>query len=259
MPDSGRSIDLSADVGEATDDDGIGVEAAVLALVTTAHVACGGHVGDEASMRRTVQGALDHGVSVGAHPAYPDRTGFGRAAMTMAPEDLGRALRAQIGDLVRVGYACGTIVSSVKPHGALYADVARGGDEFAALLDAMGSECEPGTALVLPSGAAAIGAAIAAGVPVLREGFCDRAYAADGGLVSRSLAGAVYDDPRRAVAQAMSLAVDGTVVAADDAVLTVEVDSLCLHGDSPNVVAMAQAVRRALEGAGVTIGTAPAW
>jgi UPF0271 protein len=259
MPDAGRSIDLSADVGEATDDYGIAVESALLALVTTAHVACGGHVGDEASMRRTVQGGLDHGVSVGAHPAYPDRAGFGRQAMTMAPAELRGTLRAQIGDLVQVAYRCGTIVSSVKPHGALYADVARGEDEFAVLLEAMAAECEPGTALVLPSGARAIGAAVAAGVPVVREGFCDRAYRRDGGLMARSVAGAVYDDPRRATDQALSLAIDGTVVTDDGTVLAVEVDSLCLHGDSPNVVAMARAVRSALVAAGVGVGTAAAW
>jgi UPF0271 protein len=104
-----------------------------------------------------------------------------------------------------------------------------------------------------------MGVAVAEGVPVLREGFCDRAYTADGGLVSRAVSGAVYDDPRRASDQALSLALGGSVVADDGTVLAVEVDSLCLHGDSPNVVAMAQAVRRALEGAGVTVGTALAW
>jgi UPF0271 protein len=203
-----------------------------------------------------VSKALESRTQVGAHPSYPDRTGFGRRAMAITPSDLLRSLQEQIGALVEVARSCGTTVTSVKPHGALYAEVARGADECAALLDAIGSVCEPGTSLVLPAGAPALEVVAAAGVPVLREGFCDRAYAGDGSLVPRRHEGAVYDDPRRAADQALSLGVDGTVRAEDGSVVSVQVDSLCLHGDSPNVLAMAREVRRVLRGAGVTVAAA---
>ena len=108
MPGERRSIDLNADVGEATDDAGVAIERALLGLVTSAHIACGGHAGDEESMRATVQAALDAGVRVGAHPSYPDRAGFGRRPMEMAASDLASSLAAQIGALVAVAASLGT-------------------------------------------------------------------------------------------------------------------------------------------------------
>jgi len=127
----------------------------------------------------------------------------------------------------------------------------------AALLDVVASVCDPGTTLVLPAGAPARVAAGRVGVPVLDEGFCDRAYGPDAALVGRQHDGAVYDDPALAAAQALALATEGTVVAVDGTVLPVHVDTLCLHGDSPNALAMARAVRAALTGAGITIAAPP--
>jgi UPF0271 protein len=214
-------------------------------------------VGDDNSMRRTVQAALDNGVRIGAHPSYPDRTGFGRRPMEMGADELRRSLQAQVDALRSVARSCGTRVESVKAHGALYGEVARGGDACAALLDVVASVCDPGTTLVLPAGAPARVAAGRVGVPVLDEGFCDRAYGPDAALVGRQHDGAVYDDPALAAAQALALATEGTVVAVDGTVLPVHVDTLCLHGDSPNALAMARAVRAALTGAGITIAAPP--
>jgi len=234
-----RSVDLSADVGEATTASDLAVERALLELVSSAHVACGGHAGDAESMDQTVRAALEHGVEVGAHPSYPDREGFGRRAMTIDHSALTASLRQQLGALVEVCQGLDTALHSVKAHGALYAEVALGGPSFDALRAAMVDVCAPGTALVLPAGSAALDRCADAGLAVRVEGFCDRAYAPDGTLVDRSLPGAVFDDPELAAEQAVRLAA--------------AVDSLCLHGDTPGVVGLATAVRRALEQAGVVV------
>ena len=149
------------------------------------------------------------------------------------------SLRAQIGACAAMARICGVPMISVKAHGSLYAEVGRGDPACAALLRALDGLCEPGTAVVLPAGAPALGAVRRAGYAALEEGFCDRAYGSDGGLVDRGVPGAVYDDPARAAHQALALAE--------------RVDTLCVHGDSPGALAMAVAVRAALTQAGVTV------
>ncbi len=250
-----RTIDLNADVGEAADPEGIEVEQALLGLVTSAHVACGGHAGDDASMTATVASALAHSVRVGAHPSYPDREGFGRRPMTIEREELRRTLRAQLDALGRVCAAAGTTIASVKPHGALYEEVAKGGAVYEAFRDAVQDSCR-GATLVLPSGCRAMAMVLRDGMTAYEEGFCDRAYRPDGGLVDRARPGAVLDDPAAAAAQALSLA-RGAAVADDGSVLTLWVDTLCTHGDSPGAPAIVQAVRGALDGAGIAVA-APA-
>ena len=257
VPGERRSIDLNADLGEADDDAGRAIERGLLGLVTSAHIACGGHAGDDESMRATVQAALAAGVRVGAHPSYPDRAGFGRRPMELAVSDLASSLADQIGDLIEVAASLGATVCSVKPHGALYGEVGRHAATFDALVGVVVDLCDPGILLVLPSGAPAVRWAERAGVAVLEEGFADRAYGADGGLVARQQPGAVYRDPVQAAAQALGLAQGGTVVAADGTTLTLAVDTLCLHGDSPNALAMAQAVRRGLDAAGIAVAAPP--
>jgi UPF0271 protein len=251
-----RTVDLNADVGEYHGADSRAVEGALLGLVTSAHVACGGHAGDATSMHVTVAAAVSNGVRVGAHPSYPDRAGFGRRVMAMPADQLAVSLREQVGALTEVAAACGTTVRSVKAHGALYAEVARGEAAYTALLDAVRSSAGPDTALVLPAGAPAVRVAWDAGVPVLEEGFCDRAYAVDGTLLARGEPGAVYDDPVRASAQAVGLARDGTVAAVGGAVLHRHVDTLCFHSDTPGVIALATAVRDGLERAGIAVAAA---
>jgi len=253
VPGEPSVVDLNADVGEASDDAGVAVERALLGLVTSAHIACGGHAGDPESMRTTVQAALAAGVRVGAHPSYPDRAGFGRRPMDLSPGDLFSALASQLSALVAVTTALGTKVHSIKPHGALYGEVARGAQTYDVLLGVMAAHGGPDTALVLPSGAPAVDVARAAGVRVLREGFADRAYAADGSLVGRHVAGSVYGEPELARAQALELVTHGTVTASDGTPLTLDVDTICVHGDSPHAVAMAHAVRAGLDAAGIAV------
>lgn len=247
-----RKIDLNTDVGEATDPDGLEAERGLLDLVTTAHVACGGHAGDGDTMAATVEAALERGVRVGAHPSYPDVDGFGRRPMDIDRDVLGRALSGQLRELVTVCATAGTTLASVKPHGALYGEVAKGGAIYLLLRAVMADECPRHTSLVLPSGCPALAAALRDGVPALEEGFCDRAYRRDGSLVDRSEPHALLADPEEAAGQALSLA-RGAIAAADGTVLTLWVDTLCIHGDSPGAVAMAGAVRRVLAGSGIEV------
>jgi UPF0271 protein len=238
------SVDLNADVGEAADAAGIAIERALLTQVTSVNVACGGHAGNEHTMRDTVRAALASRVRVGAHPSYPDRVGFGRLPMAMTPDELEASLRDQLATLAGICVSLGTTVQTVKPHGALYGEAARGGAALDALRAAMAGSCDVGTALVLPAGSPAVALCRDEGVAVRAEGFCDRAYAPDGTLVDRQLDGAVFTDPGQAARQAVDLSAGGFV------------DTLCIHGDSPGAVEMATAVRRALLDAGITV-TAP--
>jgi UPF0271 protein len=247
-----RSIDLNADVGEATDADGMEVERALLALVTTAHIACGGHAGDEETMTATVAAALEQSVRIGAHPSYPDSAGFGRRRIEIGRDELGASLTEQLRALGRVCRAANTAVESVKAHGALYEEVAKGGAVYETFRDAVRSTCSAEIPLVLPSDCRAMAMALRDGVETSEEGFCDRAYRPDGGLVDRGEPGAVLGDPGEAAAQALSLA-RGAVAAVDGSVLTLWVDTLCIHSDSPGAVASAAAVRRAIAGAGIDV------
>jgi UPF0271 protein len=251
-----RAIDLNADLGEATEVEGIGTERALLDLVTTAHIACGGHAGDEATMMATVAAALERAVRVGAHPSYPDPTGFGRRPMEIDHDELRRSLSDQLHALSRVCDAAGTAIESVKAHGALYEEVAKGGAVYESLRDAVRATCREGTPLVLPSGCRAMAMCLRDDLPACEEGFCDRAYRPDCGLVDRAVPGAVLNEPGEAAAQALSLA-RGAVVAADGSLLTLWVDTLCIHADTPAALAIATAVRRVMEEAGFEV-TAPA-
>jgi UPF0271 protein len=257
VPGERRTVDLNADVGEASDAGGIAIERELLEFVTSVHVACGGHAGDARSMRATMEAARGSGVRVGAHPSYPDREGFGRRPMSMSSGELSSALSAQIGALMEVGAALNVTVNSVKPHGALYAEVGRDRATCEVLLSVIrrlgGSEMS----VVLPAGAPAVAWAGATGQAVLQEGFADRAYAADGALMDRARPGSVYGDPASAAAQALGLVLSSTVTTSDGVTLSLAVDTLCVHGDSPDAVAMARAVRGALGDAGVAVAAAP--
>ncbi len=205
------------------------------------------------TMRATTQAALENGVRVGAHPSYPDRKGFGRRPMDITPRDLSSALVSQIGALMEVASSLGATVQSIKPHGALYGEVGRGTAACEALLTVILELCGPEVSLVLPSGAAAVAIADDAGLCVLREGFADRAYVVTGELASRHEPGSVYSEPSQAATQALGLVLHGTVTLGDGTVLSLPVDTLCIHGDSPDAPSLARAVGEVLAEAGVIV------
>ena len=244
-----RSIDLNSDLGE-----GAGHDAEIMPLITSANIACGGHAGDERTMRETVELALRHGVAIGAHPGYPDRANFGRLPMAMNAMGIIESVSHQVRALAEVAAACAAAVVHVKAHGAMYNQAERD----IAIADAIARgiwDDDRGVALLVfaPPGSAMLERAAAMDLRVAREGFVDRAYEPDGTLRSRKLAGAVHTDPKTAAAQAVSITRDGGVRASDGSFLRLEVDTLCLHGDTPGAPAIAAAVREALAREGIEV------
>jgi 5-oxoprolinase (ATP-hydrolysing) subunit A len=245
-------LDLNSDLGEGYGRWALGDDAALLEVVTSANVACGFHAGDPATIDRTVRAAVERGVSIGAQVSYPDLAGFGRREMDVAPADLTADVLYQLGALEAFARAAGSRVRYVKPHGALYNRIARDPVQAAAVVEAV-RRYDPALPLLTLPGSAVMDAAREAGVPVVAEGFADRAYTADGRLVSRREPGAVLHDPERVAARALVMATEHRVEAVDGTQVAVEVRSLCVHGDTPGAVDLARQVRAALEQAGVTL------
>jgi UPF0271 protein len=250
-------IDLNCDCGESFGAWTLGDDAALLHYVTSANVACGGHAGDPDVMRRTVRLAHERGVAVGAHPGYPDLVGFGRRSLPMTPEQVTNSVLAQIGALAAIAHAEGVQLTHVKPHGALYNDAAMNRALAEAIAHAV-ALFDHNLILVALAGSQLIHAGQAARLRVAHEAFADRRYEADGLLRSRSLPGAVLDDPKVAAAQAVRIVTQGSAQTLDGAQVAIKADTLCLHGDLLGAVARAAAVKQALEAAGVAVRALPA-
>jgi 5-oxoprolinase (ATP-hydrolysing) subunit A len=245
-------VDLNSDLGEGYGRWALGDDDALLEVVTSANVACGFHAGDPATIDRTVRTAVERGVRIGAQVSYPDLAGFGRREMDVAPGDLTADVLYQLGALEAFARAAGSRVRYVKPHGALYNRIARDPIQAAAVVEAV-RRYDPALPLLTLPGSAAMDAARAAGIPVVGEGFADRAYTAEGRLVSRREPGAVLHDPQRVAARAVRMATEHRVESVDGSQVEVDVRSLCVHGDTPGAVDLARRVRAALEEAGVTL------
>jgi 5-oxoprolinase (ATP-hydrolysing) subunit A len=245
-------VDLNSDVGESFGAWTMGDDAAVLDVVTSANVACGFHAGDPGTARRTCELAAERGVVVGAHVSYRDLAGFGRRFLDVAPRDLLDDVVYQIGALQAVARAAGTEVRYVKPHGALYNAIVHHREQARAVVAAI-RDVDPLLPLVTLPGGVAARLAEEAGLRVVPEAFPDRAYTAEGTLVPRSVPGAVIEAPEVVARRAVRLAVAGEVETLDGAVVTVAAESLCVHGDSPDAVAVARATRAALDDAGVAV------
>ncbi len=241
------SIDLNADLGE-----GCGSDDELLALVSSASIACGAHAGDERTMRATIDAAAARGVSIGAHPGYPDRAGFGRIETGAGPAEIRELVLRQLEAFAAACAAAGAAFRHVKPHGALY---------NRAMIDAGAAESiagavaafDPALAVLAMPGSQLLHAAQAAGLAVAREAFLDRAYESTTTLVPRMAAGATISDPSAAAGRAERMVLAHVVLSAGGEELAIAADSLCVHGDNPAAVALLQAVRFRLEAAGVTI------
>jgi UPF0271 protein len=246
------SIDLNSDVGESFGNWTFGDDAAVLANVTSANVACGFHAGDPVGIRTTIRAAVAAGVTVGAHPGYRDLAGFGRRFLDVAPNELTDDVIYQIGAVQALARAAGTRVSYVKPHGALYNTIVHSSEQAAAVVQAILAVDASLPLLVLPNSEIERQAE-AAGLQTVAEAFADRAYRPDGTLVSRREAGSVLHSTEDVVEHVLRVATEGTIRAVDGTVLQTRARSICLHGDTPGAVAMAAAVRKALKASGVTV------
>lgn len=247
-----RRIDLNADLGEGFGAWALTDDAALLAVVTSANVACGFHAGDATHMRRVCEIAAERGVVVGAQVSYRDLAGFGRRFIDVPADELTNDLVYQVGALDAIARACGTRVSYVKPHGALYNAIVHHEEQARAVVDALALLGGALPVLGLP-GSRVLALARDAGIPVVAEAFADRAYRPDGTLVPRSQPDAVLHDPDAIAERVVRLATGGEIEASDGSVIEIVADSVCVHGDSPSAVRTAQAVRDALAAAGVTV------
>lgn len=240
-----RSIDLNADVGEGY----AVVDEQLMPLVTSANIACGGHAGDDDTMAQAVAVARRHGVAIGAHPGHVDREQFGRGEIPITPE----AAAALVSDQVsRLSHLAGEPPRHVKLHGGLYHQVARDRTLAEAVAEAIANQW-PSMIVVAPARSLLVETARARGLRVAAEAFLDRAYATEGSLVPRFQSGAVIADPSEAARRAVRLARDRLVEAIDGTLIAMNADTLCIHGDGPNPVAVAKTVRAALEAAGIAV------
>lgn len=246
------TIDLNSDLGEGYGAWRMGDDKAMLAIVSSANVACGFHAGDPTGILGTVKAAAERGVSIGAHVSYPDRVGFGRRDMDVASTDLTADIIYQIGALQGIAAAAGTRVRYVKPHGALYNRIASDAKQGAAVIDAINA-VDKSLVLMGLANAPILEQAREAGIGVVAEAFADRAYTPSGHLVSRREPGAVLHDVDLIARRMLRLAGEGTVEAVDGSIIRISAQSICVHGDSPGAVAIARAVRAALEAHGVAI------
>jgi 5-oxoprolinase (ATP-hydrolysing) subunit A len=245
-------IDLNADLGESFGTWVLGDDAAMLDVVTSANVACGFHAGDATTIRRTVALAADRGVVVGAQVSYRDLAGFGRRRIDMDPTDLTADVLYQLGALEAMCRVAGTRVAYLKPHGALYSTAAVDEAQARAVVEAVVAYDRTLPVLGLP-GSVLLRVAEAEGLTTVGEAFADRGYTATGHLVPRTQAGALLTDPRVAAERVVRIATEGTVTSVDGMLVAVPARSVCTHGDTPDAVALARAVRTALEGAGITV------
>jgi 5-oxoprolinase (ATP-hydrolysing) subunit A len=243
-------IDLNADLGEGFGAWGNGADEALLGVITSANVACGFHAGDPVIMRRVCAEAVRRGVVIGAQVGYRDLVGFGRRRIDIAPDDLTADVLYQLGALDGFARAAGDRVRYLKPHGALYSAAASDAGQAGAIVAALLAWDRPLPVLTL-AGSALARAAEAAGLAVVSEAFCDRGYLADGRLVPRDQPGALLHDAARIADRALAMVTEGQLLAVDGSSITVQPESLCVHGDTPDALTIASAVRDRLTGAGV--------
>jgi UPF0271 protein len=240
-------IDFNCDLGE-----GCGDDARIVPCISSASIACGGHTGDERSMREAVRLCHAHGVAVGAHPSFVDREHFGRRELPMSPAAIQVLVMAQTRRLQAVCNQEDVPLHHVKPHGALYNLAARDREVADAIADAV-QTIGPDIFLYALAGSALADAARARGVPLAEEVFAERGYAASGQLLPRDQPGAVIDSVDAALAQVRTMLHEQRVVAVDGSSVPIRADTLCLHGDRPDAAVFASSLRSALLAEGFSI------
>jgi UPF0271 protein len=246
------SVDLNADLGESFGVWELGDDDAMLDVVTSANVACGFHAGDAATLARTCRAAAERGVRIGAQVSYRDLAGFGRRFIDATAEDLTADVIYQIGALQALAHAAGSMVSYVKPHGALYNTIVSNHDQARAVAAAVRA-VDPGLPVLGLSGSVFFAEAEELGLRTVPEAFADRAYRSDGQLVSRRQRNAVLHDVAEIADRVTSMVTAGRVTAVDGSTIPVTVESVCVHGDSPGAVQIANAVRDRLVEDGVEL------
>ena len=247
LPRQMKKVDLNCDMGE-----GCGNDAELMKLISSANIACGFHAGDPTIMRETAEAALRHGVSIGAHPGYPDKENFGRNAMDLPARAVFDLIVYQVSALKGICMAIGADLRHVKPHGALYNQAAADPELAAAIADAVKAVDERLLLFGL-AGSVSISQAESVGLKAVSEVFADRTYQPDGNLTPRSRPDALIRSTEIAVEQAINLVATGTVRSIDGPTVAVRADTICIHGDGEHAVAYTRAIREALTSSGVRI------
>ncbi|HEY6335056.1 MAG TPA: 5-oxoprolinase subunit PxpA [Alphaproteobacteria bacterium] len=247
-----KEVNLNADMGEGFGAYKMGNDDALLDIIGSASIACGFHAGDPNTMHHLVTQAKAKGVSVGAHPGFNDLWGFGRRRIDMAVRDLEYMVAYQIGALQGLAAYAGTKVTHLKPHGALN-NMAAENIEISLAIGRAIKTVDPAIIYVALAGSQMEAAAVKLGLPLAREGFCDRLYDDDGNLTSRKIAGAVLHDAQEIKDRVVHMVLNEEIVSRNGKHLPRKIDSLCVHGDEPSAVEAARAVRKGLEAAGVRV------
>jgi 5-oxoprolinase (ATP-hydrolysing) subunit A len=246
-----RRLDLNSDMGERDTAEGTALDAALMPLITSVSIACGGHAGSRELMRRTASVAQQHGVIVGAHPGLPDRQTFGRTERSIPAKEIKALVTEQVTSCARVMETEGIKLRHVKPHGALYNMAARNEEIADAIVTAV-READGSLLLYALAGSVLTRVGEAAGLQVVHEGFADRAYRANGQLVSRSETGAVIEHADRVQEQLHQL-INETVMTVERTLIPVSIQTLCLHSDTPQALVLAQMIRKELERTGIEV------
>lgn len=247
-----KTIDINCDLGELPEALADGTQEALMRLISSANISCGGHAGDAALIRATIQQAIRHGVAVGAHPGFEDPENFGRIELPLSLEELAASVHRQLETFARIATDCGAAITHVKAHGALYNLASR--DRLVARALATGvHRWRSDVVLFGLAGSLMLEEFRAAGFLVASESFADRAYEPDGSLRSRKLSGALLDSAS-AAAQALRIARERRAIAISGESVTIDAQTICIHGDSPGAPGVASAVRRALADAGIQVG-----
>ncbi|MBI9046584.1 MAG: LamB/YcsF family protein [Anaerolineaceae bacterium] len=245
-------IDINCDMGESFGQYSLGQDQAMLPWITSANIACGFHASDPLVMQQTVQAANQAGVNIGAHPGYPDLQGFGRRFLDMTPEEVESMILYQIGALSAFSKSAGTILTHIKPHGALYNHAARDPLTASAIVKALTSFSKD-IILVGLAGSVLVEMGQNAGLITANEGFPERAYETDGSLRSRRLSGAVIHSPQEAAEQALSLSTKGILITSGSQNSVIPINTLCVHGDSPKALNVVKAITEKLQSQKINI------
>src|SRR5437879_149583 len=247
-----KEMDLNCDMGELPEAIADGTQEALLRSITSANVACGVHAGDEKTMRVTIEQALRWKVAIGAHPGYPDRANFGRLELKLPATAVADSVHEQVKALAEIAAACGTKVVHVKPHGALYNQAVRNRELAEAIAKGV-ARWKRDVVLVGLAGSPMLDVFREAGFAVAAEAFADRRYEPDGTLRSRKFQDALIRNPEEAAWQALGIAERGVVIASDGSEVAVDVQTICINGDTPGAPEIAATVARTLREAGVAV------
>jgi len=239
-------------MGEVPEAIADGTQEALMSSLTSVNIACGGHAGDDATMKTTIEQALRHNIAIGAHPGYPDRANFGRLALDMPMKAVADFIFDQMRALAAIAQECGARITHVKAHGALYNQAAHKPELAAAITEGV-ARWSREVCLVGLAGSVMLDVFRDAGFHVAAEAFADRRYEADGTLRPRKFPDALLRDPEEAAQQALKIAQQGKVIASNAAEVVVNADTLCIHGDTPGALDIVSTVAEKLRHAGVLL------